>query len=218
MTKTALLLFTAQLTTSLFAQDSTNAGEVVRKSFTLSAGTSLPLGDFGDGLRHPAAQLGAALSADFAIGGSTAWISSILVSYNTSDHNIVMVDSPGGETLTIDPWWTIWPMTGIEWCADPSPSVVLAFSGQVGCFIGISPWFILHYPPNGDASISSDRALAVSIGAAAGATFSNHYAVKVRYLYAKPSYDLTFTDLGVTSTTRESRPTSLLALTLGWTW
>ena len=221
MTKTVFLFLASLLTTGLFAQDSTHAREAVRNSFTLSAGASLPLGNFGDAgrgesVRGGAAKTGAALSADIAVGGATAWITSLLVSFNPSDGSALSTLS--GSDVTVDPWWTIWPMTGIEWLSDVSPTVVLTICGQIGCFVGISPWTTVHGPSFTIASVASDRAPAVSVGAAAGATISDHYAAKLRYLYAKPSYDLTITDVGVTTTSHESRPTSLLVFTLGWTW
>ncbi len=218
MTKVVLVLLTVTLSLGLFAQNAEQAGETVRSSWAISAGGSFPLGDFRNSPIDGRTKSGAALSGEFAVGASTAWISSILVSYNPTEPTLFTLDEA---TVSTGPWWTIWPMTGIAWRTAASPALSLELNAQVGLFLGNSPAVTVTTNGGGNAAVSSDRALAVSAGVGAGATFSDHYAVKIRYLYAKPRYDLTILDtnsLFLTSTERRQQTTSVLVVTLGWAW
>lgn len=198
------------LSPRLCAQTADSASERTRVTFRLSAGPAIPVGDFG-GAETAAARTGGAASAEIAVGASTSWISGITLAYNPSKEGDAI---PDDWEISVDPWWTLWPMSGIRWRTDASPGVAFSLTGQIGLFIGRSPAIVIHSPV-GDATASSDRSLAVSAGLAGEISLSDRFALGIRCLYAKPEYDVTVTDLGLTTTETESQTTSLLVLSFG---
>ena len=55
----------------------------------------------------------------------------------------------------------------------------------------------------------------VSTGIGGGITLEERYTLGIRYLYANPGYEVTITDLGVTSTDHAHQPTALIMVSLG---
>ena len=105
MSKNFLMLLTLLLPSMLTAQTQGVP------SFSLSAGPAIPVGNFAQA-GGGAARAGGVVSANLSFGESTAWISGITLAYNPTDAGAYQ--APAGSSVTNHPWWTLWPMTGIE--------------------------------------------------------------------------------------------------------
>jgi hypothetical protein len=134
------------------------------------------------------------------------------VSFNSLDAAAL-----SGFHADVGSWTSIWALTGIRLTGKVSPYVSLYGQGQLGVLFGSTPEITLSVA-NLVASQPSASASAVAFGLGAGTIVRDRFILGVRYMYAKPEYEVRATGGGMTVSGTAQQATGMFQLLAGFVW
>lgn len=211
-------------TTAQYQASLSPSQQVLRRSFEIIAGLSIPTGDFNSSTGEKAglATTGFSLGVQFASEVSQNLELGVigLVSY----HGVDKEEAEGqfgsllpGANLEVGHWLLIWLMGGIGFNIPISPSANFYGRGLLGVLVGRSPEFSATYWEI-KATLNPAMALAAGYGFDVGVII-NRVNIGFRLLAAEPEYKVTGKAEGYgqqyTDTFNIRQPTSAIQLTIG---
>jgi hypothetical protein len=176
-----------------------------KNSVTISAGVSLPVGDFSSSSTEGAgaAQTGFAFGVDGSVGVAPelAWMTSLNFSFNSMD---VGSASSALTDISINAgsWSSVWLLTGLKAGGPVGPNVEFSGFGQVGLVIASIPEIHVY---SSTATFTENSATATAFGYSVGTGLTfGHVGLTLRYLHSEPEFNITGVGTDGTSTTTVS--------------
>jgi hypothetical protein len=185
-------------------------------------GTSLPVGPFAGtdsatgGFARPGISVGVEYITKFffeteiGISGTLCWQPYDVAGAVRSQPNL-----PSGISVSADPWILFWPMLSLGYSYELSHLFTLYGRGHVGGFYGFYPAITSN--DNGliftqDMSID----VAFSYGGGLGVIINKKYDIGVRFLAARPHYDVNVQGGGMSTNEKQLRSTAVIAITAAY--